>query len=53
MERGRSEKHRAGGRLFSVAAAQVSGDHVFLLERILLGRPVSQDPRSPQLGDST
>ena len=40
-----------GGRLYSLAAAQVFGAHVFLMERLLLGRPVSQDPRSPSLGD--
>ena len=39
------------GRPYSLAAAHVFGDHVFLTERLLLGRPVSQDPRSPQLGD--
>lgn len=28
----------------------MSGNHMLLLERILLGRPVSQDPQSPRLG---
>lgn len=51
----RSEKYQSGLRMLSPATERVTGDHVFLLERILLGRPVSQDPpfrpQSPLLGD--
>lgn len=42
----RSEKYQSGLRMLSPATERVTGDHVFLLERILLGRPVSQDPPS-------
>lgn len=40
------EKYRSGRRPLSLAA-----DHVLLLERILLGRLVSQDLPSPLMGD--
>lgn len=40
----RSEKHLSGLRVFSGAAEHVTGDHMFLLERMLLGRPVNQVP---------